>query len=139
MIALRLAAADLASQALLVDGIQIVGRANGEIWVGGTSRYTETRAQLTPEALRTLRRRIQEVIPAASGAATLRAWAGLRPCSTLRRPIIARIPRHRNVILASGHHRSGVLLAPITARLVREMILELAPTIPLAPFSYRRH
>jgi glycine/D-amino acid oxidase-like deaminating enzyme len=43
------------------------------------------------------------------------------------------------VLLATGHHRNGILLAPITAQLVAELISGTAPTVPLQPFSYRRH
>jgi len=43
------------------------------------------------------------------------------------------------VILATGHHRDGILLAPITAQLVTEMINGTAPSLPLRPFSYRKH
>jgi glycine oxidase len=43
------------------------------------------------------------------------------------------------VLLASGHHRSGILLAPITARMIADMVTGASPTVPLRPFSYRRH
>ncbi len=43
------------------------------------------------------------------------------------------------VILATGHHRNGILLAPMTAQLVYDLISGAAPTVPLHPFGYRRH
>jgi glycine oxidase len=46
------------------------------------------------------------------------AWAGLRPASTDGRPIVGADPAVRGYYVAGGHYRNGVLLAPITARLV---------------------
>jgi glycine/D-amino acid oxidase-like deaminating enzyme len=43
------------------------------------------------------------------------------------------------VILATGHHRNGILLAPITAQLVAELVIGAAPSVFMRPFSYRRH
>jgi thiazole synthase/glycine oxidase len=77
------------------------------------------------------------MIPALRDAETIRTWAGLRPIPTIRRPIIGPLRGYENVILATGHHRSGILLAPITAKLVAELILQSATSIPLQPFCYR--
>jgi glycine/D-amino acid oxidase-like deaminating enzyme len=73
-----------------------------------------------------------------STAPVRRWWSGLRPCPTIRRPIISRLPESERVILATGHHRNGILLAPVTATLVRAMITGTAPDVPLKPFGYRR-
>lgn len=52
------------------------------------------------------------------------AWAGLRPYANSRNPIICR--NQRGTVLAYGHFRAGIILAPATAELVRKMILENA-------------
>jgi glycine/D-amino acid oxidase-like deaminating enzyme len=57
--------------------------------------------------------------------------------STLRRPIIARVPGCENAVIATGHHRSGVLLAPITAKLVAEILARTQTSVPIRPFCYR--
>jgi glycine/D-amino acid oxidase-like deaminating enzyme len=57
--------------------------------------------------------------------------------STVRRPIIGPPPGLDNVTLACGHHRSGILLAPITAQLVAELLLQRATSVDLQPFCYR--
>jgi glycine/D-amino acid oxidase-like deaminating enzyme len=54
--------------------------------------------------------------PALAQAEILRTWQGLRPRPSERAaPVIERLPGYRNVLIASGHYRNGVLLAPITA------------------------
>lgn len=54
-------------------------------------------------------------------------WAGLRPWSDAREPVVEKMP-DRDVWLAYGHYRNGILLAPVTARLITESILASAGT-----------
>ncbi len=62
------------------------------------------------------------------------AWAGLRPATPDGRPLIGPWPGADGLIIAAGHYRNGLLLSPITARLVGELILGEAPALDLAPF-----
>jgi glycine oxidase len=114
----------------------LVPRRSGELVVGSTSEYTG-RLEVTCDGVQTLLRRALRVMPDLAEATLLRTWAGLRPCSTIRRPIISPLPRFDNVVLATGHHRAGILLAPITARLVGELITSQPTTVSLTPFGYR--
>jgi glycine oxidase len=110
-----------------------------EVRIGSTMAFVGYNKEVTTDGIATLRSAAGGIVPQARNAALIRAWAGLRPCSTIRRPIIGRLPKMDNVILACGHHRSGILLAPITARMVTEMIAGGPAPVPLHPFSYRRH
>jgi len=124
---------------LAAGDMYLVPRNDGEVLIGSTTAFVGYDKQVTAEGLATLRSAGERMVPQAGSAALVRTWAGLRPCSTIRRPIIASLPTAPNVILACGHHRSGILLAPVTAQMVTEMITGAAPTVPLRPFSYRRH
>lgn len=115
----------------------LVPRADGEVLVGSTSSRGETEKVVTASSLSLLLGRALRMVPALAEATLTRTWAGLRPLSTLRRPIIGPLRGYRNVTLAVGHHRSGVLLAPITARLVAELLVGQTTSIPLQPFCYR--
>jgi glycine oxidase len=117
----------------------LVPRADGEVVIGSTTAFVGFDKQVTAEGLARLQAGAAELVPQIRAEAVVRTWAGLRPCSTIRRPIIAPLPGVDHVILATGHHRNGILLAPITARMVTEMITGAAPSVPLRPFSYRRH
>lgn len=116
----------------------LVPRANGEVLVGSTSSFVGFDKRVTPAGLATLRAHAAQMVPRAATTMPVRTWAGLRPCSTIHRPIIARVPEMQNLILATGHHRSGILLAPITAQMVCEMVTGVPSSVPLHPFSYRR-
>jgi glycine oxidase len=115
----------------------LVPRRNGEVLIGSTSARGATEKMVTAAAAATLLGRAVRMMPALGDAALVRTWAGLRPLSTLRRPIIGPLRGFANVTLACGHHRSGILLAPITAQLIAELLLQGATSIPLQPFCYR--
>ena len=115
----------------------LVPRRNGEVLIGSTSARGATEKLVTARNAATLLGRAVRMMPALADAAIVRTWAGLRPLSALRRPIIGPLRGFANVTLAIGHHRSGILLAPITAQLVAELLLHNAPSIPLHPFCYR--
>jgi glycine/D-amino acid oxidase-like deaminating enzyme len=59
----------------------------------------------------------------------------LRPGSIDTRPTIGRLPGLENVIVATGHKRAGLQLAPSTAEVVADLVLGRAPRIDLAPFA----
>lgn len=71
--------------------------------------------------------------PALAGAAT-RAWAGLRPVTSDMLPLIGPDPESPSVIYACGHSRNGVLLAPLTALLLKQLIFEEPLTFNVAQF-----
>jgi glycine oxidase len=115
----------------------LVPRRNGEVLIGSTSARGATDKLVTASSAATLLGRAVRMVPTLADAALVRTWAGLRPLSTLRRPIIAPLRDFANVTLACGHHRSGILLAPITAQLIAELLLGGATSLPLQPFCYR--
>ena len=115
----------------------LVPRAGGEVLIGSTSERGATDKFVTASAAATLLGRAVRMVPALSDATLVRSWAGLRPLSTLRRPIIGPLRGFSNVTIACGHHRSGILLAPITGQLVAELLLRDATSLPIQPFCYR--
>ncbi|MBA3641861.1 MAG: glycine oxidase ThiO [Acidobacteriota bacterium] len=65
---------------------------------------------------------VQRLLPDAAEATFIEARAGLRPASDSGLPVIRPSSNSTRVIYATGHFRNGVLLAPLTARLVRGMV-----------------
>jgi glycine oxidase len=135
MLALR-GGDDAARHTLVWDDGYLVPRAGGEIVVGSTSTYTDEQV-VTSEGVATLLARAHRMVPQLATAPTTRQWAGLRPCATIRRPIIGPVRGFENLLLATGHHRAGILLAPITGQLIAELITHRATSVSLAPFAYR--
>ena len=124
---------------LAAGNTYIVPRQDGTVAIGSTMAFVGFDKRVTESGVGTLLAQAAQLLPDVRQAEVCGTWAGLRPCSTIRRPIIAPLPGLEQVILATGHHRNGILLAPITAQLVTELITGATPSVPLRPLSYRRH
>jgi D-amino-acid dehydrogenase len=77
-------------------------------------------------------------LPRLEGRRVLDVWAGLRPCTPDGLPVIGRPPGLDGLIVATGHAMKGTSLAPVTARLVAELVSGATPSHDLAPFSPAR-
>ena len=72
------------------------------------------------------------------GAEIEHTWYGWRPMTWDSLPIIGRVPRVSNALLATGHNMLGLTLAPTTGRLIADLVAERAPHIPVEPYSPAR-
>ena len=115
----------------------LVPRADGEVLIGSTSAPRAVEKMVTAGGAALLLDRAVRMLPALAEAPVTRVWSGLRPRSLLGRPILGPLRGYANVTVAAGHHRSGVLLAPITAQLIGELLLDRATSIDLRPFRHR--
>ncbi len=98
-----------------------------ELWVGATVEFPPDSqpAQVQPDSrlLAAVHQQAIALCPALADATITRTWSGLRPRPQGRpAPVVAPLPGYGNVLLAAGHYRNGVLLAPITAQTIRKMI-----------------
>lgn len=98
-----------------------------EYWVGATVEFATDKGEIVA-APALLDRVMQQAIafcPALADSTILRTWSGLRPRPEGRpAPVIGYLPGFSNILLATGHYRNGVLLAPATAQVIRQMILD---------------
>ncbi|MEA5573779.1 FAD-dependent oxidoreductase [Calothrix sp. UHCC 0171] len=98
-----------------------------DYWVGATVEFpNEIGNPLPPDAelLETVKQQAISYCPQLAHATITRTWLGLRPRPENRpAPIIEKLPGFSNILLATGHYRNGVLLAPATAIAIREMIV----------------
>ncbi len=103
---------------------QIVSKGNGLAWVGSTVEDAGFDPCVTSAGLRELIEAARRVLPDLREKDIVRSWAGLRP-QALRPggPFLGRVPGWKNVWVASGHYRSGILTGPASARLLVQDIL----------------
>lgn len=116
----------------------LVPKAGGLLYAGATVEDVGFRKRTTPRALAALRRMATALVPSLRTVKVASEWAGLRPGSPDDLPIIGQLPGRENVYVASGHFRNGILLAPITGKLMSQLILNGRTEMPLAPFSPAR-
>lgn len=93
-----------------------------EAIVGATREYAGFRTETVPADIHRLADAARALSPAFAALQIRRAWAGLRPATPDGLPIIGREPRARGLWYAAGHGRNGVLLAPITGVLIRQLL-----------------
>jgi glycine/D-amino acid oxidase-like deaminating enzyme len=108
------------------NDIHLVPLGQGEYWVGATVEFpAETGEVIADEAAwQTVWNGAIALCPALAEAQILKTWSGLRPRPDNRpAPIIEPLAGYRNVLLATGHYRNGVLLAPATAIAIRDAIV----------------
>jgi glycine oxidase len=112
----------------------IVPRADGRIIAGSTLENVGFAKNTTPEGLRRIFDAAVALAPALADADIVETWAGLRPATPDQLPIIGPtdIP---GLLIATGHYRNGILLAPVTAKLIREWIVEGKTDFSVERFS----
>ena len=109
----------------------LVPRNDGRILVGSTEERSGFDKRNTAGAIRDLIQFAQDLVPALKLASFERCWAGLRPFATRGRPFLGRLPQYKNAAIAAGHYRYGLHLSPITAVLIRQVILNQPAELPL--------
>jgi glycine oxidase len=116
----------------------LVPRDDGRILVGATEENAGFDTRTTASGVRELLDHAVRLCPILGQAEVEAAWAGLRPGSLDARPYICRAPGLDNVIVATGHKRAGLQLAPATALLVADLVLGRPPRLDLGPFRLDR-
>jgi glycine/D-amino acid oxidase-like deaminating enzyme len=112
--------------AIAGNDVHIVPVDGTDYWVGATVEFPNNGNEIPPnqELLESVREQAIAFCPELATATILRTWSGLRPRPEGRpAPVIGKLPGFSNVLLATGHYRNGVLLAPATAYAIREMII----------------
>ena len=116
-----------------------VQRRNGALIVGSTVEFVGFDKRVTLEGMSAILSGFQRIIrPEALSACAFReSWVGLRPCSPDRLPVLGptRLP---GLYVAIGHFRHGILLAPMTAKVMADLILDGRSSFDLGPFSITR-
>ena len=107
------------------NDVNIVPIGGGDYWVGATVEFPSDGGEIPPsqDTLAQVWQQALAFCPDLARAAIIHSWSGLRPRPQGRpAPVIEQLPGFNNVLLATGHYRNGVLLAPATAEAIREMI-----------------
>jgi len=127
------------------DAIYIVPRTlgpqAGSALIGATVEDAGFDTSTHPRDLTHLRSLAAGLLPALASendAPQLEAWAGLRPHTPDRLPLLGPLEPGSSHFLATGHYRDGILLAPATAVLLADLVEGKPPALDLAPFAPSR-
>ncbi|WGV24707.1 NAD(P)/FAD-dependent oxidoreductase [Halotia branconii] len=108
------------------NDVHIVPVGGKDYWIGATVEFPHNSNEITAdrELLESVKQQAIAFCPELATATIIRTWSGLRPRPEGRpAPIISKLLGFSNILLATGHYRNGVLLAPATAAAIREMII----------------
>ncbi len=106
------------------EGCYLVPWQNGSTLVGATVEDVGFDESPTPAAIRSLLAAAAGVLPSLAGTDVRAVRVGLRPVTPDELPLVGWCASSPGVCLATGHYRNGILLAPLTARLVADLILD---------------
>ena len=114
-------------------GIYIVPRTDGKVLLGATVEYVGYDKTPTVDGVKQMIDAAVLIAPKLAQSTFVQTWVGLRPYYN-RGPCLGHLPGYDNVVLASGHFKNGILLAPITGKLITELLSTGQTSLSLEPF-----
>ena len=107
---------------ILGKGGYVVPRLDNSIILGSTMEEIGFEKRITDEGINSIIKNCSDVVPEFKNLEIKETWSGLRPFASDKLPIIGKT-KIKNLILATAHGRNGILLAPITAKAITEIIV----------------
>jgi glycine oxidase len=122
----------LVRHVLFRDDVYLVPRLSGECLFGATVEDGVADRDVTLEGLRWLLEETLGTAPGLGRLRFLRAWAGIRPATEDGLPAVGPWPGAPGLLVATGHYRNGILLTPVTARIIRDYAVDGRSALPVA-------
>ncbi|CAN5662579.1 glycine oxidase ThiO [soil metagenome] len=116
----------------------LVPRFDGRILAGATVEDAGFDKSVTASGIDFLLGNALEIAPGLVDLEISEKWAGLRPFATDGLPVLGDFPKVENLFVATAHFRNGILLAPLTAEIMADRIVENSDSKYLDVFSPRR-
>ncbi len=117
--------------------VYLVPRSDGRILIGATVEEAGYDKRTVPETIHRMHEAALRLVPALRDARVLEAWAGLRPGSPDDLPILGETATP-GYFVATGHFRDGILLAPVTAHLMAQVVNGVKPEYDISAFAASR-
>lgn len=137
MLCIAMPEKELVRHVVRAPDVYLIPRSDGRLLIGATSEEAGFDKQTVPETILKLRQAAIKLVPKLANARILDSWAGLRPGTPDKLPILGATSAP-GYFVATGHFRDGILLAPVTAKLMASLITGRQPQIDLAKFSPNR-
>jgi glycine oxidase ThiO len=124
-------------QVLFGEESYIVPRRDGKIVIGATSENVGFAPQNTPQGVQQLLTAAARLFPLLQNFPIHETWWGFRPATPDELPILG-ASGYENLTLATGHYRNGILLTPITAKLIADFVWHQKADDLLSAMSWER-
>jgi len=119
-------------------GLTLEQAASGNLLVGSTREFVGYDRRTTYQGITTIARNMMRLVPGLKSANVIRTFAGLRPHTPDGLPLLGGVEGISGFFIAAGHEGDGVALAPITGKLIAELIAEGRSSISLDKFNPQR-
>jgi glycine oxidase len=123
--------------AIRAPEVYITPRSDGRLLLGSTVEEAGFDKKVGPETVQRLFKSAAKLAPAIAELRLHDAWAGLRPGSPDGLPILGET-RLKSYYAATGHYRDGIMLAPVTALVMSQLLTGRKPELALDAFSPQR-
>jgi len=130
-------AAPVLSHVVFGPGAYLVPRDDGRVLVGSTLEFVGYEKRVTASAVRDLLTHAIALVPALANAEIRDVWSNFRPYTEDQLPLLG-ATKVESLFLSTGHYRNGILLAPISAEIVRAAVLGQKSPVPLTAFDPER-
>ncbi len=134
MLCLAMPSRNLIKHVIRSPKAYLIPRSDGRLLVGATVEEAGFDKRTNPASILGLHRAALELVPKLRDARILEDWAGLRPGTPDALPILGATTTP-GYYVATGHFRDGILLAPITAKVMAHVIEGAEPKYDLKAFS----
>ncbi len=111
--------------------VYVVPRSDGRIVIGSTLEDAGFDKRVDPDTIQRLHQAAATLIPELGEARMLETWAGLRPGTPDALPLLG-ATEVENYFVAAGHYRDGILLAPVTALVMSQVVRGAKPDFDLS-------
>ena len=128
---------ELIRHVIRTPDVYLIPRSDGRLLVGATQEEAGFDKRTVPETIQKLHQAALDIVPKLANARIHDAWAGLRPGTPDALPIMGGTSTP-GYFVATGHFRDGILLAPVTARVMGQVIAGEPPTLDLGAFRAER-
>jgi len=119
------------------NGVYLIPRGSGRLVIGATVEDAGFDKRVEPQTIQRMHQAAAVLVPQIGQARILEDWAGIRPGTPDKLPIMS-ATSIAGYYACTGHYRDGILLAPITAKLMSQMIRQEMPEFDLGAFSLGR-
>ena len=118
------------SPQLFSDGLHLIPHADGTLAIGSTSARDFEAPSTTDTLLENLITRVRNAMPVLRDAPVIERWAGRRPRSKSRAPMIGPHPVQPGHFIANGGFKIGFGMAPKVAETMADLVLDGRDHIP---------
>ncbi len=124
--------------AIHAPDVYLVPRASGELLIGATVEKVGFQRAVTAAGVATLLASAITLVPGLAQLPISRTWYGFRPWAPDSLPILGPWPGIDGLFVATAHYRNGILLAPVTARIMTEFMTHGQPSLDVKDFLPNR-